>query len=346
MVTKITDYDYKLPEESIAQFPSKERSRSRLLALNRASGAIEHRLFADVVDYLNEGDVLVLNDTRVILARLFAKKDTGGKVEILLLREIKDGLWESLVYPSARVREGTQLSFSEELEGVIVNPADRMNGGTRQIKFEHKTSFWDCLERAGHVPLPPYIRRDDNDGDRDRYQTVFAKEKGAVAAPTAGLHFDKELLSKIESKGIRIAYITLHVGYGTFKPVKCEEVSEHKIHSEYYKVSGDTAKIVNEAKSRLGRVVACGTTVARSLESAADKNGRISPTEGETDIFIYPPYRFKAVDAMITNFHLPRTTLLMLVSAFAGRDRIMSAYAEAIKEGYRFYSYGDAMLIL
>lgn len=346
MVTKITDYDYRLPEGAIAQFPSKDRSHSRLFVLDRSNGRVEHRFFADIIDYLKDGDVLVLNDTRVIPARLFTRKETGGKVEVLLLRELGEGLWEALVYPSGRVRENTRLSFSEELEGVIVDLPGGPNGGVRRIQFERKTSFWDCLERAGHVPLPPYIRRDDNEQDRDRYQTVFAKERGAVAAPTAGLHFDKELLTKIEAKGIRVAYITLHVGYGTFKPVKSEEVSEHRIHSEYYRVSGETAKIVNEVKSCGGRIVACGTTAARSLESAADTGGRLCAREGETGLFIYPPYEFKVVDALITNFHLPRTTLLMLVSAFAGRERILNAYAEAVREGYRFYSYGDAMVIL
>ncbi|GAB6075903.1 tRNA preQ1(34) S-adenosylmethionine ribosyltransferase-isomerase QueA [Desulfurobacterium crinifex] len=342
---KVSDFDYELPKELIAKFPVEPRDSSRLMVLHRNTGGIEHRIFRDIVAYLKPGDVLVINDTKVIPARLFGKLETGGKVELLLVRQPGLDTWEVMAKPARKLKEGKRIYFDEELEAVVKGYSGE---GRRIVEFILKSNkdFMEKLEEIGHIPLPPYIEREEKPEDREKYQTVFARKEGAVAAPTAGLHFTEELLQKLKDKGIIIKNITLHVGPGTFKPVKVENVEEHQMDYETYHVPEDTAAEINRAKEEGRRVIAVGTTVTRTLESAAEKDGKVKPGEGSTNLFIYPGYRFKVIDALITNFHLPRSTLLMLVSAFAGRERILNAYREAVEKGYRFYSYGDAMFIL
>jgi S-adenosylmethionine:tRNA ribosyltransferase-isomerase len=338
---KLTDFDYSLPKDLIAQFPSKERSDSRLLVLNRQEQSIEHKRFCDILDYLNKGDLLVLNDTKVILARLFGRrKNTGGKVEALLLDKISDRHFRALIKPLARLKIGEDISINNNgLSFKLIDAKKRI------IEF-NKDKVLEKLGEVGHVPLPQYIKREDADIDRLRYQTVYARREGAIAAPTAGLHFTKPLLEKIRSKGVNIGYITLHVGYGTFAPVLEEDVENHKMHAEYFEIPLETARLVNEIKGK-GKIIAVGTTTTRALEANKDKiakaEGLIS---GHTDLFICPPFKFQLVDALVTNFHLPKSTLYMLVAAFAGIAAIKKAYRQAIEDNYRFYSYGDAMLIL
>ncbi|GAB6932321.1 tRNA preQ1(34) S-adenosylmethionine ribosyltransferase-isomerase QueA [Calditerricola satsumensis] len=341
----IKDYDFDLPEELVAQTPLPDRAESRLLVLHRATGELEHRRFRDVIEYLHPGDTLVLNDTRVMPARLFGVKEgTGAKIEVLLLKDLGDDRWETLVKPGKRVRPGTVVSFGDGLlRGVCEGVTD---AGGRIFRFQYEGGdFHAVLERLGEIPLPPYIRAKLD--DPERYQTVYAKKTGSAAAPTAGLHFTRELLDAIAAKGVDIATLTLHVGLGTFRPVTTERVEDHRMHAEYYEVSEACADLLNRTRARGGRIVAVGTTTTRTLETVAQRHdGRFVAESGWTDIFIYPGYRFRAIDALITNFHLPRSTLILLVSAFAGRERILAAYREAIARRYRFFSFGDAMLIL
>ncbi len=337
---KVELFDYHLPRELIAQKPIEPRDKSRLMVLDRRTGKIEHRHFYNIVEYLIPGDLLVLNNTKVIPARLIGRKVTGAKVEILLLNEVGDGKWRVMVKPGRKLRIGTRVLF-DGMEAVII---DRLRDGTRVVEFsERGEKFWNTINRIGMIPLPPYITEDLK--DEGRYQTVYAKESGAVASPTAGLHFTHELLGKLRSKGIRIAEITLHVGIGTFRPITVEEVENHVMDREWCKVPRETVKMIEETKSSNGRIVAVGTTVVRTLETMA-RQKEMKEYSGWTDLFIYPPFEFKLVDILVTNFHLPRSTLLLLVSAFAGREFIMMAYEEAVKRRYRFFSFGDAMLIL
>lgn len=336
-------YDFELPESLIAQTPLPDRSASRLLMLDKATGEMEHRHFTDILDALQSGDTLVLNDTRVIPARLFGiKADTGAKAEVLLLKSLGEDRWEALVKPGKKLKAGAVIEFGEELSAVIEEEGDM---GGRTLKFRYKGIFQEILDRLGSMPLPPYIK--ETLDDRERYQTVYAKSEGSAAAPTAGLHFTKELLGQLEAKGVRIAYITLHVGLGTFRPMSVEKVEEHVMHAEYFELSQETAELLNEARSRGGRIVAVGTTSCRTLETAAARcaGGTLEACSGWTDIFIYPGYSFKLVNALITNFHLPKSTLVMLVSALAGRETILAAYKEAVEREYRFFSFGDAMFI-
>ena len=338
---KTSDFNYYLPEELIAQTPLQKRDASRLLHLNKVTGAIEHKHFYDLPDFLREGDCLVLNDSRVLPARLFGKRETGGVIEVVLLRDVGDGVWECLTRPGKKTKPGTRLIFGEgELTAEVI---DSCEGGNKLLRFDYQGIFLEVLERLGKMPLPPYIKTELQ--DKERYQTVYSRETGSAAAPTAGLHFTEELLEKITKQGIKICYVTLHVGLGTFRPVKSENIESHEMHSEFCIIPDETAKTVSETKRSGGRIVAVGTTSCRTLESFADENGALLPKSGWTDIFIYPGYRFKCVDALITNFHLPESTLVMLVSALAGRDNILNAYANAVEERYRFFSFGDAMLI-
>ncbi|MCM1307154.1 MAG: tRNA preQ1(34) S-adenosylmethionine ribosyltransferase-isomerase QueA [Butyrivibrio sp.] len=339
---ELKEFDYYLPKELIAQDPLEERSASRLLVLDRTTGEIEHRRFTDIADYLNEGDCLVINDTRVIPARLYGtKENTGALIEILLLKRRSGDTWECLVRPGKKARAGTVISFGGGLlRGEIT---EIVEDGNRLIHFEYEGIFEELLDKLGQMPLPPYITHELK--DKSRYQTVYAKHDGSAAAPTAGLHFTEELLQRIEAKGVRLARVTLHVGLGTFRPVKVENIREHRMHSEFFCIEKEQADIINSAKASGGRVVCVGTTSCRSVESAAAEDGYVPAASGETDIFIYPGYCFKALDCLITNFHLPESTLLMLVSALAGKDKIMRAYEEAVRERYRFFSFGDAMLI-
>ncbi len=341
---KTKDFDYYLPQEYIAQTPVEPRDEARLMVLFKGRDSILHRKFKDIVKFLRDGDVLVLNDTKVIPARLLGEKEeTGASIETFLLHEVQPDKWETLVKPGRRVKEGNRLIFGEgELIGEVLQKTDL---GGRYIKFlsPQGASVSDLIKRLGQVPLPPYIKEPLQ--DKDRYQTIYAKEPGAVAAPTAGLHFTDELLKKIRAMGVDIVYVTLHVGIGTFRPVQVEEVDEHKIHSEYFSISDSTAQIINRAMSEGRRIIAVGTTVVRALETAAVAVKRIEPCQGWTELFIKPGYEGKVIDGLITNFHLPCSTLLMLVSAFYGREPLMAAYQEAIKEGYRFYSFGDATVI-
>ncbi|MED5020486.1 tRNA preQ1(34) S-adenosylmethionine ribosyltransferase-isomerase QueA [Paenibacillus chibensis] len=336
-------YDFHLPEELIAQTPLLERTASRLLTLNKQDGAIAHHTFKDIVEQLQPGDTLVLNDTRVIPARLFGtKEDTGAKAEVLLLKNLGEDRWEALVKPGKKLKTGSVIVFSDELKAVIEEESDM---GGRVLKFSYKGIFQEILDRLGQMPLPPYIK--EKLDDKERYQTVYSRHEGSAAAPTAGLHFTKELLEQIRDKGVTIAYLTLHVGLGTFRPMSVDKVEDHVMHAEFYSVSQETADILNEARSRGGRIIAVGTTSCRTLETIGNrfKGGQLEPCSGWTDIFIYPGYAFTVVDALITNFHLPKSTLVMLVSALAGREHILHAYEEAIKEKYRFFSFGDAMFI-
>ena len=339
---KTSDFYYELPQELIAQTPLERRDGSRLLVMQKATGALEHRHFYDIVDNLNEGDCLVMNDSRVIPARLLGKRvPSGGAAEVLLLTDKGDGVWECLVRPARKLHVGAQLSFGEgKLTATVMEERDE---GNRLVQFHYEGIFLEILEQLGKMPLPPYIKEELRDGER--YQTGYSKVNGSAAAPTAGLHFTKELLKKIAEKGVKLAYVTLHVGLGTFRPVKVDDVTEHHMHSEFCMITAETARILNETKAAGGRIVCVGTTSCRTLESLADENGRFSEASAWTDIFIYPGYRFKAMDALITNFHLPESTLIMLVSAFAGYDYVMHAYREAVKERYRFFSFGDAMFI-
>ena len=339
-----SDFYYDLPKELIAQDTPSQRDQARLLVANRKSGTFEHRIFRDVIDYLDPGDVLVINDSKVIPARMFGKKaDNGVSLEVVLLRQLELDLWEALVRPGKRAKIGTRVVFDDDLSATV---ADIVEEGNRVFKFEYdrrRGDIYTFLDRIGKMPLPPYITKplDDN----DKYQTVYARERGSAAAPTAGLHFTTGLLDRIKDKGITVAPVMLHVGLGTFRPVKVEKITDHVMHSEFFSVSEESAKKINECRKNGGRIIAVGTTSCRVLESASDDNGIIRPMTDDTRIFIYPGYRFKAVDALITNFHLPESTLLMLVSAFSSREFIMKAYAEAIKEKYKFFSFGDAMLI-
>lgn len=339
---KVSDFDYNLPKELIAQKAIEPRDASRLLILERKTKKITHRHFRDIVDYLYPGDVLVLNQTKVIPARLFGHKvPTGGRVEILLLKPVKENTWEALVRPGKRVHAGDVIDIANG--GLRAQVIDYTEGG-RLLQFQSAQNFDVLLQKLGQIPLPPYIK--EKIEDPSRYQTVYASASGSVAAPTAGLHFTEELLEEIRKKGVRVTSLILHVGVGTFRPVKAEKVEEHHMHKEYYEVSQAAAQIINETRQKGGRVVAVGTTVVRTLESVADENGIIYPGQGETELFIYPGYKFKAIDALLTNFHLPRSTLLMLVSAFTGIENIKTAYEEAIRQRYRFYSFGDAMFII
>ncbi|MBR3133155.1 MAG: tRNA preQ1(34) S-adenosylmethionine ribosyltransferase-isomerase QueA [Clostridia bacterium] len=339
---KVSDYDYDLPEELIAQVPIKKRDESRLMVLNRNDKTIEHKIFKDIIDYINEGDCLVINNTKVIPARLYGKKETGANVEFLLIKRIEGDVWESIVRPGNKLHIGTKVIFGDGLlEAEIL---DLLPGGTRKVKFKYEGIFNEILDKIGLMPLPPYIH--EKLKEKDRYQTVYAKYEGSAAAPTAGLHFTPELLEKLKEKGVKIARVTLHVGIGTFRPVKVENIEDHEMHSEHYYIKQEDVDIINEAKRNGKRVISVGTTSCRVLETVADENGFLKATEGDTQIFIYPGYRFKCIDALITNFHLPESTLLMLVSALAERDFVLEAYKEAVEQRYRFFSFGDAMFIM
>ena len=339
---KTSDFYYDLPQELIAQDPLEDRSSSRLLHLSMKDGSVEHRHFTDILDYLKEGDCLVVNDTRVIPARLYGhKEETGALIEILLLKRKENDIWECLVKPGKKARPGAKLVFGDGiLKGEII---DVVEEGNRLIQFQYEGIFEEILDQLGEMPLPPYITHKLE--DKNRYQTVYAKNDGSAAAPTAGLHFTQELLQKVQEKGVKIAHVTLHVGLGTFRPVKVDDVENHHMHSEFYVVEEDQAQLINDTKKQGGRVISVGTTSCRTLESATDEDGVLHPGSGWTEIFIYPGYQFKMIDGLITNFHLPESTLMMLVSALAGKDRIMAAYEEAVKERYRFFSFGDAMFI-
>ena len=339
---KTSDFYYDLPQELIAQDPLEDRSSSRLLVLDRKTGEMEHRVFRDITEYLRPGDCLVVNNTKVIPARLLGvKEDTGAGIEILLLKRKADNVWETLVKPGKKARPGARIVFGDGiLKGEVLEVVDE---GNRLIRFEYEGIFEEILDRLGQMPLPPYITHQLK--DKNRYQTVYAEHDGSAAAPTAGLHFTPELLEEIQVKGVRLAHVTLHVGLGTFRPVKVEDVSQHHMHSEYYVVEEEQARLINDTRAAGGRVICVGTTSCRTLESAADEDGILRAGSGWTDIFIYPGYRFKIMDALITNFHLPESTLLMLVSAFADKEKIMKAYEEAVRQRYRFFSFGDAMFI-
>ena len=343
---KTSDFSYDLPEELIAQEPSKQRDMARLMVCDRKSGSISHKIFPDVIDYLNPGDVLVVNDSKVIPARIIGKKaDTGIDMEVLLLRQKELDLWEVLVRPGRRAKIGTRILFGDGLLSAIVE--DVIEDGNRIVRFDYDKKIGDIytlLDKIGKMPLPPYITKPLE--DNDSYQTVYARERGSAAAPTAGLHFTQELIDRIKEKGVAVVPVMLHVGLGTFRPVKAERIEDHVMHSEFFTVTEDAAEKINDCRKRGGRIIAVGTTSCRVLESASDDNGFLHAMQDDTSIFIYPGYRFKAVDALITNFHLPESTLLMLVSAFSSRDFMLRAYNEAVKEKYRFFSFGDAMLIL
>jgi S-adenosylmethionine:tRNA ribosyltransferase-isomerase len=346
----LSDYDYELPPGRIAQKQAERRDQSRLLKLERVGGSVSHHRFCEILRFLSAGDVLVVNDTAVVPARLIGRKKSGGKVEVFLIdyaggQRLAGGerfTCECLIKSSKKARPGTRIFFDGGLTGTVVAVMD----GTSRVEFSACGDFDITLDHVGHVPLPPYIRRLDGPEDRASYQTVYAAVRGAVAAPTAGLHFTRNLLDELRAVGVRVVTITLHVGYGTFAPVRAEDIREHRMHAERFSIPGETVEAIRVARANGHRVIAVGTTVVRTLEFAADGNGRLAAVSGACDLFIYPGYRFKMVDALITNFHLPKSTLLMLVSAFAGRENLLAAYREAIREGYRFYSYGDAMLIL
>ena len=336
------DYYYDLPEELIAQDPLEDRSSSRLMVLNKNTGEVQHHIFKEIIDYLHEGDCLVINDTKVLPARLYGSKvGTNAKIEVLLLKRRENDVWETLVKPGKKCKSGTVISFGDGL--LMGEVIDVVEEGNRLIQFKYEGIFEEVLDQLGEMPLPPYITHKLE--DKNRYQTVYAKYEGSAAAPTAGLHFTKELLEQIKEKGVKIAHVTLHVGLGTFRPVKVENILEHHMHSEFYMVDEEDAKMINDTKANGGRVISVGTTSTRTLETVADENGVIHAGSGWTQIFIYPGYKFKAIDCLITNFHLPESTLLMLVSALAGRDNILNAYKTAVEEKYRFFSFGDAMFI-
>lgn len=338
-----SDFYYELPDELIAQTPIEPRDSSRLLVLGRNSGIIEHKHFYDVIDYLNEGDCLVVNDSRVIPARIYGvKAETGARVEFLLLKQVSGNKWETLCKPGKKAKEGTKFTFGDGIMNAEV--VEVKEDGNRIVDFKCDENFFSALDKIGQMPLPPYIT--EKLEDQERYQTVYSNELGSAAAPTAGLHFTNELMDRIRAKGVKIAYVTLHVGLGTFRPVKVEDVTKHKMHSEHYEVPEETARIIKETKNSGKRVISVGTTSCRTLESVATQYGEVKACDGWTDIFIYPGYEFKVLDGLITNFHLPESTLIMLVSAFAGYDNIMNAYKVAVSEKYRFFSFGDAMAIL
>ena len=342
MEMKRQDFSFELPQELIAQDPLKDRSSSRLLVLDKETGEVSHHVFRDIIDYLNPGDCLVINNTKVIPARLIGSKvGTDAKIEILLLKRKSDQVWETLVKPGKKAKPGAKISFGEGL--LVGEVIDIVEEGNRLVKFSYEGIFEEILDQLGQMPLPPYITHQLE--DKNRYQTVYAKNSGSAAAPTAGLHFTPELLEQIKEKGVDVASVTLHVGLGTFRPVKAENILDHHMHSEFYRIEEEEAAKINRAKEKGGRIICVGTTSCRTVESAADENGRVKAGSGWTDIFIYPGYRFKILDCLITNFHLPESTLLMLVSALAGREHILAAYEEAVKEKYRFFSFGDAMFI-
>ncbi|MCR4585953.1 MAG: tRNA preQ1(34) S-adenosylmethionine ribosyltransferase-isomerase QueA [Lachnospiraceae bacterium] len=341
------DYYYELPEELIAQDPLKDRASSRLMVLDKESGAVTHRTFRDIIEYLDPGDCLVMNDTKVIPARLLGQREgSGGAVEVLLLKRTGKDVWECLVKPGKKMRPGMRAVFGDaaetELRAEVISELD---DGKRSIRFEYKGIFEEVLDRLGEMPLPPYITHKLAKEDRDRYQTVYAKNSGSAAAPTAGLHFTNELLKEIEDKGVKTAKVTLHVGLGTFRPVKADNILDHHMHSEHCEVSSETAEMINSCRQNGGRIICVGTTSVRTLESMTDEDGILRAGTKETEIFIYPGYRFRITDALITNFHLPESTLIMLVSALAGREKVLAAYEEAVREKYRFFSFGDAMFI-
>lgn len=338
---KVSEFNYNLPEELIAQTPIEKRDESRLMVLDRKNKTIEHKIFKEIIDDLEPGDCLVRNNTKVIPARIYGKKETGAKVEFLLLNNIEGDIWESIVRPGNKLHVGTKVIFGDGL--LTANILEIMPGGTRKVEFIYKGIFNEILDKIGLMPLPPYIHEELK--EKERYQTVYAKYNGSAAAPTAGLHFTPELLQKIQDKGVKIANVTLHVGIGTFRPVKEEEVENHEMHTEHFYIKQEDAKKINETKEAGKRVIAVGTTSCRVLETIANEKGLVQETEGDTKIFIYPGYKFKCLDGLITNFHLPQSTLLMLVSALAGKEYIMNAYNEAVKEKYRFFSFGDAMFI-
>ena len=340
---KTSDFYYELPEELIAQDPLENRSDSRLMVLDRETGEVSHRIFRDVIDYLNPGDCLVINDTKVIPARLIGSRpETGGKIEVLLLKRMENDVWETLVKPGRKMKVGDKVIFGDGLlTGEVI---DVVEDGNRLVKFWYEGIFEEILDQLGQMPLPPYIKHQLK--EKERYNTVYAIHDGSAAAPTAGLHFTPELLEAIREKGVEIASVTLHVGLGTFRPVKAEEITDHHMHSEFYQITEETAEKINRTKKNGGRVICVGTTSCRTVESAGSEEGRLKACSGWTDIFIYPGYRFKVLDGLITNFHLPESTLVMLVSALAGREHILAAYEEAVREKYRFFSFGDAMLIL
>lgn len=340
---KVSDFNYELPKELIAQHPYDKRDEARLMVLDKVNKKIENKVFKDVVDYLNAGDCLVINNTKVIPARLYGKKDTGANVEFLLLKRIDGDTWEAMVRPGNKLKPGTIVYFGDGLLKATV--LEILEGGNRKIEFEYKGIFNEILDQIGMMPLPPYITEATRK-DNEKYQTVYAKYEGSAAAPTAGLHFTEELLKKIKEKGIEIANVTLHVGIGTFRPVKVENVEQHEMHSEHYYIKKEDAEKINFAKQNGKKVIAVGTTSCRVLESVADEKGMVKEIEGDTSIFIYPGYQFKCIDSLITNFHLPESTLIMLVSSLAGKDFIMKAYNEAVNERYKFFSFGDAMIIL
>lgn len=343
-ILKVDLFDFHLPEELIAQTPLEQRDASRLMVLNKETGNVKHHMFHDLLDYVQEGDCLVLNDTRVLPARLFGtKEDTGANIEVLLLKQTQGDTWETLVKPAKRVKEGTVISFGDgRLTAVCKETSDQ---GGRLLEFNYEGIFYEVLEQLGEMPLPPYIK--EHLDDQERYQTVFAREQGSAAAPTAGLHFTEEMLEQLKEKGVHIAFLTLHVGLGTFRPVSVDDLEEHDMHSEFYQVSEGTAALLNSVRQKGGRIISVGTTSTRTLETiATEHNGKFVASSGWTNIFIFPGYEFKAIDGMITNFHLPKSTLIMLVSALAGRENVISAYEQAVAEKYRFFSFGDAMLIL
>ena len=339
---KTSDFYYDLPEELIAQTPVEPRDSSRMMVYNRKTKKVLHKHFYDVIDFLNEGDALIVNDSRVLPARIYGTKiPTGANVEFLLLKQVKDKVWETLVKPGKKARTGDSFTFGDGImTGKVI---DVIEDGNRIVEFKCDSNFYETLDKIGQMPLPPYIH--EKLKDKERYQTVYSHELGSAAAPTAGLHFTDELLEKIKAKGIKIGYVTLHVGLGTFRPVKVDDVTTHKMHSEHYEVPEETAKLIEETKKNGKRVIAVGTTSCRTLESVAKEHGKVVPCEGWTDIFIYPGFEFKVLDGLITNFHLPESTLIMLVSAFAGYDEVMGIYKEAVKEKYRFFSFGDSMFI-
>ena len=340
---KVSDFYYELPKELIAQHPYDKRDEARLMVLEKENKKIENKTFKDVIDYLNPGDCLVINNTKVIPARLYGKKDTGANVEFLLLKRIEGDTWEAMVRPGNKLKPGTIVYFGDKLLKATV--LEVLEGGNRKVEFEYDGIFNEILDQIGMMPLPPYITEASRE-DNEKYQTVYAKYDGSAAAPTAGLHFTEELLEKIKEKGIKVANVTLHVGIGTFRPVKVENVEEHEMHSEHYYIKNEDAEKINLAKQNGKRIIAVGTTSCRVLESVADENGKVQEIEGDTSIFIYPGYKFKCIDSLITNFHLPESTLIMLVSSLAGKEFIMDAYNEAVKERYKFFSFGDAMIIL
>ena len=339
---KVSDFNYDLPERLIAQHPSLKRDESRLMVLNREKQTIEDKVFKDVIDYLNPGDCLVRNNTKVIPARLYGRKETGANVEFLLLKRVHDDTWEVIVRPGRKLLKGAKVIFGDGILEATID--DVLENGNRLVTFKYEGIFNEILDQIGLMPLPPYIK--EKLKDKDRYQTVYAKYDGSAAAPTAGLHFTEELLEKIRQKGVEITNVTLHVGIGTFRPVKVENVEEHDMHSEHYYIKKEDADKINNAKKNGKRIISVGTTSCRVLESIADESGFVKETEGDTSIFIYPGYKFKCIDSLITNFHLPESTLIMLVSALAGKDFILKAYKEAVEKEYRFFSFGDAMIIL